>query len=270
MRGRSEAALAEVRASFEPTLVANQDRIFTFARELFSIADVIEGSAGLSRSVTHPARQPSERAGLVRNLFGPKVSTEVTDIVAQFAAKDVASEADFVSGLRELGTGAIMASAEINDRLDKLEEELFRAVEFFSEERDLRFQLQNWAQPVEVRQRVVGELFRNQLPETVELLRHSVSRTEDETIVAQLRGWIEDAAARAKHLTAIVTSARPIGPDQATRLVSILEKKYNRPVEMHLGLDKSVIGGMKIQIGSDVIDGTIATRLKDVRSSFRA
>ena len=269
MRGRSESALAEVRRSFEGVLAANPDRIVEFARELFSIADAVAGSAALSRSVSHPSRRPDERAALVRDLLSAKAA-EVTDVVADLASKDIASEEDFAEALRRLGTGALLLSADLAGRLEKLEEELFRAVEFFSEQRELRSKLQDWSTPVELRQRVVADLFRNQVPETIELLRHAVSRTEDESIVPQLGAWIHDSAARAKHLTAIVTAARPIEPDQASRLVSILEKKYNRPVEMHLGLDPSLIGGMKIQIGSDVIDGTIATRLKDVRSSFRA
>ena len=49
------------------------------------------------------------------------------------------------------------------------------------------------------------------------------------------------------------------------RLASALSAKYGRPVHLNTIVDPTIIGGIKVSIGDDVIDGTIAGRLEDAR-----
>ena len=44
-----------------------------------------------------------------------------------------------------------------------------------------------------------------------------------------------------------------------------LARQYGRPVHLNVVVDPEVIGGMRVEIGDDVIDGTVASRLDDAR-----
>ena len=48
-------------------------------------------------------------------------------------------------------------------------------------------------------------------------------------------------------------------------LAKSLSSRYGRNLTINQVIDASVVGGLKVQIGDDVIDGSIATRLKDLR-----
>ena len=42
-------------------------------------------------------------------------------------------------------------------------------------------------------------------------------------------------------------------------------EQYGRPVHLNLVVDPSVLGGVSVEIGDDVIDGTVSSRLDDAR-----
>lgn len=269
MRSRSAAALEKTLVQWEQVLSQHIDRAREFAREFFDLSELLRRSSALSRSLTDPARTGTDRAELARSIFGGKASPEVVDVMASLAGESFPNEHDLAKATAELGVETLLISAQHNDRLHQVEEELFRSIEFFSEQRELRSNLEDWGNDLSTRENAVEKLFATQAVETRELLRHALSNVEDASLIVQVRGWVRQAAERADHLTAVVTAAQPLDPDQAHRLTEILSKKYNRPVKVHLGIDPRVIGGLRVQIGADVIDGTLSTRLKDVSSTFR-
>jgi F-type H+-transporting ATPase subunit delta len=48
-------------------------------------------------------------------------------------------------------------------------------------------------------------------------------------------------------------------------LANALERQYGRPVHLNVMIDPGVIGGIRVEIGDDVIDGTVSSRLDDAR-----
>jgi F-type H+-transporting ATPase subunit delta len=66
-------------------------------------------------------------------------------------------------------------------------------------------------------------------------------------------------------VVATVTVANPLSSAQIARLESVLATQYKQPVLVNQVVDDSVIGGVRIQIGDDVIDGSVSTRINDLR-----
>ena len=64
---------------------------------------------------------------------------------------------------------------------------------------------------------------------------------------------------------ATIITAAPISPAQLDRLRAGLAKSYGRELKLNLVIDPSIIGGIRVQIGDDVIDGSVSTRLNDLR-----
>jgi F-type H+-transporting ATPase subunit delta len=59
--------------------------------------------------------------------------------------------------------------------------------------------------------------------------------------------------------------AKPVTDAEAERLGAALQRTYGRPIHLNMLVDPEVLGGIKVEIGDDVIDGTIASRLDDAR-----
>jgi F-type H+-transporting ATPase subunit delta len=47
-----------------------------------------------------------------------------------------------------------------------------------------------------------------------------------------------------------------------------LSQLYDRPVSLKVDVDPSILGGVSVQVGSDLYDGTILSRLNAARQAF--
>ena len=63
----------------------------------------------------------------------------------------------------------------------------------------------------------------------------------------------------------ITPSATPIGTAQLARLQKGLATSFGRDLAINLVVDPSIIGGLRVQVGDDVIDGTVARKLAELR-----
>ena len=68
--------------------------------------------------------------------------------------------------------------------------------------------------------------------------------------------------------TAKVESAAPLTPDLQTGIRNNLARLYGPGLNLSFGQDASLIGGLRIQIGSDVYDGSVQGRLRSLQESF--
>jgi F-type H+-transporting ATPase subunit delta len=57
----------------------------------------------------------------------------------------------------------------------------------------------------------------------------------------------------------------PLAPAQEQRLTEILGRMYGRTVGLQVTVDPSVLGGLIVRVGDEVIDGSIAHRLEAAR-----
>lgn len=67
-------------------------------------------------------------------------------------------------------------------------------------------------------------------------------------------------------VVAEVKSVIELTEDQTLKLKEKLEKKYNKTVIIKHEIDKSIIGGLYVKVGNDVIDGSVKSRLEDMRA----
>ncbi len=65
-----------------------------------------------------------------------------------------------------------------------------------------------------------------------------------------------------------VTSALPLEEADMVRLQAELKQNLNKEVSLIPQVDPSLIGGMRIRIGDHVIDGSVRTRLRNLRRSL--
>jgi F-type H+-transporting ATPase subunit delta len=69
---------------------------------------------------------------------------------------------------------------------------------------------------------------------------------------------------RKNTIKGIVKTTIPLTEQEFNKLVSELEKKYDKHVILEQVIDKSILGGIYLRINNDVIDGTIKSKLEEL------
>jgi F-type H+-transporting ATPase subunit delta len=67
--------------------------------------------------------------------------------------------------------------------------------------------------------------------------------------------------AREGVVEAVITSAYPLDSGQLSTLVAELERRFERKVKPHVNVDAALIGGVRMQVGDEVIDGSVRGKL---------
>ena len=68
--------------------------------------------------------------------------------------------------------------------------------------------------------------------------------------------------------TASVQSAMPLAEPQQASIQANLARRYGAGLVFAFTQNRSLIGGLRVQVGSDVYDGSVQARLADLEASF--
>ena len=266
MRGTSSASLEAVRRAFEPVLRAAGGDAATIGGQLYSVVDALDGSGSLRRALSDPARSGDDKARLVTALLGGKVDDRVVEVVSALARARWSEERDLTEALDEVAADAVLASAQAEDRLDQVEDELFRLDRVLVGQRDLRRALTERSAEPERRAALARSLLEGKVhPATLRLVERAATAPRGRSLSASLAQLGRLAARRRQMLVASVTAASVPTAAQLERLTGLLERAYGRSVQLNISVDPEVIGGLRIQVGSEVVDSTLLARLDDAR-----
>jgi len=81
----------------------------------------------------------------------------------------------------------------------------------------------------------------------------------------ELQIALASLAAFAERLVAIVTVAAPLSESQRSALESALTKTHGHALRLNIEVDPAILGGVKVQIAGEILDGSVANRLKQAR-----
>lgn len=82
-------------------------------------------------------------------------------------------------------------------------------------------------------------------------------------------GFRELAAVARGETTADVTSASPLSADQVSALSETLKAKLGKTVTLNQFVDPSLIGGLQVKVGSQMIDSSIKTKLAAMKIAMK-
>lgn len=258
---RAEERLSERAAAGEAALLGD---------ELFAVLAVLGKQGSLRRALTDPSASEEAKSALVRTLFAGQLSDATLDVVATVASGRWSATRDLLDGLERLGVLAHVISAEPSGAVDDLEDDLFRFSRIVAANPRLRDAITNKQVPQKHRQELVARLLDGKAsPAAVRLAVQAVASREG-SFEGALESYQKVAADRQHRVVAIVRTAIALTEAEQDRLVAALRHIYSRDVYLNLVVDPSVLGGMRIELGDDIIDGTVIGRLHDARRKLTA
>lgn len=264
MRGASADSLATLTDALRDAVDGGADAS-RVASDLFAVADVLRREPGLRRVATDVSVTAGAKSELVRQIFADKLDRASVDLVAAAVGRRWAATRDLADALEHLGVVSVVRSAEQTGQADALEDELFALERLVADNPELRDALSDPARSAEDKRSLLHELLDGKAtPATLRLAEQSLSGSH-RTVVAAIDAYQRIAAAHRERLVATVRVARTLSDQDAQRLSGVLARQYDRPVHLNVVVDPEVIGGIRVEIGDDVIDGTVSSRLDEAR-----
>jgi len=233
---------------------------------LFAVAALLDSQPSLRSALTDPARSGDDKAALVQALLGGKMSEQVIDLLGGMARSRWSAPRDLAEAVARLGVEAVLVSAQHHDRLDAVQDELFQFGTTVTAHPELRLALTDRALPVEHKSDLLTALLQEKATvEACRLIVHAVTEPRGASLETNLKRLAEAAAARRERQVATVTTAVPMSEQQRERLRSALATQLGYSVQLNVVIDPDVVGGLRVAIGDEVIDGTLATRFDDAQ-----
>lgn len=77
-------------------------------------------------------------------------------------------------------------------------------------------------------------------------------------------------AAREGVADAAIESAFPMSDADLAKLTSILEKRFKRKIRPHVKVVPELIGGVRVAVGDEVIDGSVRGKLAEMEAALKS
>lgn len=265
MNGASREALAAARERLDALTDSTSVNAAQLADELAAVTALLGREVSLRRVLTDPAQDGEAKAQLAERLLGAQVGGPALDLLSGMVRSRWSQSRDLVDALEELAATADLTSAQQSGELDDVEDELFRFGRIVSSNTGLRAALTDRAAADRGQERAARQPARRpcQAGFTERLVTRLVTAPRGRSLEAGLESLSKLAAERRSRLVAVVTTAVPLSDPQKQRLGAALAKLYGRHMHLNIDVDPEVLGGIRVQVGDEVINGSIADRLDD-------
>lgn len=262
MRGASADAMADLRDELGSVLSGGTDAE-RVGDDLFSVARLLRSDAGLRRVVTDVSIPADAKQGLVREILAGKADDRSLSLISTAVGHRWTASRDLADALERLGEIAVVRSA--GDESERLGDELFTVTQLVNDNPGLRDALSDPARSVDDKSALLGRLLDGKaLPATVTLAEQALTGSY-RTVSAALTEYQKVAAEVHDESVAQVRSARALSEQEQQRLAEALRRQYGRSIHLNVLVDPHLVGGLRVEIGDDVIDGSVSSRLDDAR-----
>ena len=237
--------------------------------QLFAVTRLVAGQLALRRALADPAAPEQARTGLLRQVLGGKVGASALEVASGLVASRWSSSLDLVEALENVARRAVLGVAEKDGTLDDVEDELFRFGRILDREPQLNSLLADGHQPEDLRTGLLDAVLGDKVtPVAAALLRQTVRLPRGRHLDLAAEELAELAAARRHRYVARVRTAVALTPQQEQRLSASLTRLYARPMSLQIELDEHLLGGLVVEVGGELIDGSVAGRLAAAQRSL--
>ncbi len=265
LRGASAEAQAELTSELEGSK-GDADKL---VEELFGVAAVLRGEPAVRRILTDASVEPDAKASLAGDVFGNALGETATELVKSAVKRRWTVSHDLADVIEELGVLAAVRSA--GDDGSKISDELFEVRRVVDETAGSAYGALG---PVAVgggQGRAAAHPVRGE----------AAARDDAAGRAGGRRSGTAPSTGRSRcsstpRHTPSARRSRPCTPPgsspttSAAGWPSALGAQYDTTIHLLVVQDPKIVGGIRVEIGDDVIDGTVASKLEDAQESSQA
>jgi F-type H+-transporting ATPase subunit delta len=234
--------------------------------QLFAVVSMLTAQGALRRALADPATEDTAKDRVVDTLLGARLEPAALDLVKSAVRARWSEPRDLLDSLEEIAVDLELGGADAAGVLDEVEDELFRFGRILEAQPELRAALTDRNLPPEVKRELLHALLDGKVTDaTFHLLERAVLEPRGRTIERALSDLSNLAAARRDRLIARVTSATDLSEDERNGLTEALGRAFGREIRIQVVVDPSLIGGLTVRIGDELIDASVARQLDDAR-----
>ncbi|MCI0158547.1 F0F1 ATP synthase subunit delta [Leifsonia shinshuensis] len=231
------------------------------AEDLFAAGRVVADSAQLRSVLSDPSAPVEGKTALVRRVFA-SLSAPAVELLSVVSSERWSRQDDVLAAIEELGIRSIAASSPRNVDIPG---ELFAFGGAVTSDAELELALRSKLAAPEAKAALAERLLAGKASEqTVAIVRQLVLQPRGRSVRESLRDAARVVAAQYGQTIATVVTATQLPAEQAERLRTSLAATYG-DLKLNEVVDPSILGGLRVQIGDDVIDGSVASRLTELR-----
>jgi F-type H+-transporting ATPase subunit delta len=239
------------------------------ADELFDVATLLSRELRLRRALADPALPGEAKRALLAELLGERAHEATLRLLGEVVDGPRLAPVELVDAVERLGAQALFTRAEEAGKLDEVEDQLFRFARLVEREHALRLALADPGLPEERKLGLVDELLARRADDaTTRLVRQLVRAPRGRLVERAAEELARDAAAYRGRVIAEVTVAAPLEERRGERLAAALTRMQGRPVRLQVVVDPSIMGGVIVRIGDEIIDGSVRRQLQRARSDL--
>ena len=259
MGSATREALAGARAAL--AALGGKDRL-AIGQQLFEAARVIGDSAQLRTMLADPSAASDDKAKVIGAIFS-SINDDARGLLSEIAGARWSTQDDLLAGIEEIAIRAVAASAPASV---SVEDELFTFGAAVSSDPELELAVgSKLGSPASKSALITSLIGGKASPQSLAIIDHLVQQPRGRRIGELIRTAAEIVADEAGLAVATVITAAPISDAQLERLRAGLSQTYGRDLQLNQVIDPAIIGGIRVQIGDDVIDGSVSTRINDLR-----
>ena len=263
MRAASRDSIKKLSDEFDRRVESLDDSgLRTLAGELADVVALLGSEPVLRKHLAEASDDDDAKTGIVDNLFGSKLGEDTLALLRSAVVGRWSATSDFTFAIERLARFALLIVAEKARTIDNVEDELFRFGRLLVAEPKLSALLSDVNAPADKRLELLDTVVSGKVDDvTKAVLDQTVRLLRGQAAAAAVSDLAELAAARRGESVAHVVSASPLTDGQEEQLTAVLGRIYNREISTQVEIDPSLLGGLRVAIGDEVIDGDVATRL---------
>ncbi|MBO0874166.1 MAG: F0F1 ATP synthase subunit delta, partial [Pseudonocardia sp.] len=263
MQAASRESLTEAEARLDARVdTASVAELRTLGDELFAVMRLLLAETALRRHLGDSSVPAASRSALADRVLGGQLGRPALDTVSDLVSGRWSRPLDLVEAVEVLARRATLGVAEKDGSLEDVEDELFRFGRILNREPRLTTLLGDVTAPDDARVRLLEGVLGDKVgPVTNALLEQTVRTPRGRSLDLAAEELSELAAARRDRYVAHVATPIALTPAQEQRLTEALTRLYARPMSLQVELDPSLLGGLVVRVGGEVIDGSVSNKL---------
>ena len=260
--GSSRQSLVAARAKLDAAVKgATAASATELSSQLFFAAEVLSKNTSIRRAFADPSRDAASKGALVKDLFAKTLAAPALEILTEVSTLRWSSAGDLVHVLEQLAIESEASAANINNELDRVEDELFETSQLVVDNFELRKALVGTGTSEAKAALITDVLSKKASTSTVKLAVALVGSLRGRSIEAAFADYLFALANRRNRLIAVIRVASEISDAQKSRLAAAIEKQVGQPIRVNIEVEPTLLGGVSVKFADELVDGSVSNRL---------